>query len=494
MNRPDNIVLIVSDQHRADWMSCSGSRAVHTPNLDALAAGGVRFTNAYCNAPVCVPSRMSMLTGRQPHRLGGVYVNAHSLSSDIPTFAHGLSLAGYETVLGGRMHFSGADQRHGYQHRLVGDINPSYPGGPTTNWGTLTPAQGMHSIESAGPGDSAGLRYDDAVVEACESYVDERSRAPAAPPLFLTVGLFGPHSPFTAPQELYDQAEAAYDAADPPHSLDPEPRHPWVADWFRRLEADRMTPEQLRMARANYAGLVNRLDQLVGRIVEAVRSLPGETVVIYLSDHGEMAGDRGMFWKLSFYEGAVKVPLIWRSLSDTATPDTGIASGATVNIPVSLVDLAPTLVGMSGAPPMPNVDGLDLAPLLSGGLERAEHDRWFTRPVFSESVVVGSPIRMVRRGDDKLIYYHDHPPPQLFDLAADPHEQQDLGQSAKHEDARHELVIQVLTNWEPERLKQHAREKETDLQYLTHWGEEVGMGPMEIWESYAASHDVGSHG
>lgn len=493
MKQPDNIVLIVSDQHRANWMSCAGSRAVHTPNLGALAVGGVRFTNVYCNAPVCVPSRMSMLTGRYPHRLGGIYVNAHSLPSDIPTVAHALSLAGYETELCGRMHFSGADQRHGYQHRLVGDIYPSYPGGPTTDWGELTPAQGMRSIESAGPGDSAGIRYDDAVVQACETYVDDRSRDPAASPLLLTVGLFGPHSPFTCPPERYGQADAAYEAADPPLPPDPEPRHPWMADWFRRLEADRITPAQLRMARVNYAGLVNRLDALIGRVVDAVRSLPGETVVIYLSDHGEMAGDRGMFWKLSFFEGAVKVPMIWRSFSHNADDaDSAIATGHAVDAPVSLVDLAPTLVGLSSGQTMSNLDGLDLAPLLNGDVEPGTLDRWHERPVFSEAMVAGSPCRMIRQGRHKLIYYHDHPPPQLFDLEVDPHEQHDLGQSEAHEALRNALLERVLAGWEPDRLKQHAVEKAMDLKYLARWGEEVGMGPMEIWERSAKRRIAGS--
>ncbi len=415
-----HIVLIVSDQHRADWLGCAGNRIVRTPNLDALAAGGVRFTDAYCNAPLCVPSRMSMLAGRQPHRTG-VLSNGDSLPSGIPTCAHALALAGYETVLCGRMHFVGADQRHGYARRLVGDLTACYPGGPRIDYAEWEGGQrqGLECLTVLGPGDSAVLRYDEAVVDACEQFVAARAGVATDQPLFLTVGLFGPHSPFVCPPDLFERAAAAI--ADEPPSPEPEPRHPWVAEWFRRLEADRATPGQIARARANYVGLIDRLDQLVGRVVAAARTLPGPTIVIYLSDHGEMAGDCGMFWKQSFFEGAVKVPLIWCSLGSEVPAET-IAAGQVVDLPVSLVDLAPTLADLGGAPPLQNVDGRALTPLLLGDLAPAERTAWEERAIFAEAVVAGAPLRMVRRGRYKLNYYHGHADPQLFDLVDDPGE------------------------------------------------------------------------
>ncbi|MCC2685428.1 MAG: arylsulfatase, partial [Paenibacillaceae bacterium] len=315
MDKP-NIILLVSDQHRADWMGCSGSRYVHTPNLDRLATGGVRFAQTYCNSPFCVPSRMSMLAGRHPYRTQ-VWSNEHQLASEIPTFAHALGIAGYETVLCGRMHFKGPDQRHGYETRLVGDITPTYNGGPTTPYGPLkgSAAQGMKSLECAGPGDSPVLRYDEAVTAACETFLAERSRSQAEAsqtpqaatnqqrPLFLTVGWYGPHPTFICPPDLYEQAESAL-GGEEGIPKDDEPLHPWVKDWFRRLNIDSATKEQIAIVRASYAGLINRLDQLIGRVLEAAKSLAGETYIVYLSDHGEMAGDHGMFWKQSFYEGS----------------------------------------------------------------------------------------------------------------------------------------------------------------------------------------------
>jgi choline-sulfatase len=266
MTKP-NIVFIVSDQHRGDFMGCAGNRVVRTPNLDRLAEGGVRFSQAYCNSPFCVPSRTSMLTGRYPHQTG-VFVNSDHLASDIPTFVHGLALGGYETVLCGRMHFVGPDQRHGYQHRLVGDITPTYLGGPSTAYGDLkgTSAQGLRSIELARPGNSPVLEYDEQVTQAFEQFVSQRN-PDAGQPLFITVGLYGPHPPFVSPPELYEQAVQAMEAEDSVIPPDEHPRHPWLEHWFNRLNADQITPKRKNEARANYIGLVNRLDQLIGRIV-----------------------------------------------------------------------------------------------------------------------------------------------------------------------------------------------------------------------------------
>lgn len=482
MARP-NIVLIVSDQHRADWLGCAGNQVVQTPNLDSLAAGGVRFTDAYCNAPLCVPSRMSMLAGRLPQRTA-VLSNGDSLSSGMPTFAHALALAGYETVLCGRMHFVGADQRHGYGRRLVGDITPSYPGGPKTDYGELegTAGQGLRSIEHAGSGDSPVQRYDETVVRAGERFLHERGAAPAHLPLFLTVGLYGPHHPFVAPPEHYESAHAALLAGEAPLPRDPEPRHPWVADWFRRLDADGITIEETRRVRAAYAGLVGRLDELVGRLVAAARTLPGDTLLIYVSDHGEMAGDRGIFWKQSFFEGAVRVPLIVHPLAGL---DATIARGREVHVPVSLVDLAPTLTSLGDAPPLPSRDGDDLTPLLLAADETASAGTWEERPIFTELVVAGVPVRMIRQGHYKLIYYHGYPSPQLFDLATDPHEQQDLGQLDAYASVRNALEERLLAGWNPDEIAQQVRTQELDLRYLTRWGTEVGMGPLDLWAADA---------
>ena len=475
-----NIVLIVSDQHRADWMGCAGNSAVRTPHLDGLARDGVRFSAAYCAAPLCVPSRMALLTGRYPHHTG-VYTNNASLPSGMPTYAHALGLAGYETVLCGRIHFVGADQRHGYERRLVGDLTACYLGGPRIDYAEWEGGQrqGLECLTVLGPGDSAVLRYDEAVVGACEEFVAARAGAAASRPLLLTVGLFGPHSPFVCPPDLYARAVAT-SANEPPLPPDPEPRHPWVADWFRRLEADRASPEQIARARVNYVGLVDRLDQLVGRVIAAARALPGPTIVVYLSDHGEMAGDRGMFWKQSFFEGAVKVPLIWCPLG-SAVPAETIVPERVVDLPVSLVDLASTLAALGGAPALPATDGRALTPLLRGDPTPAERAVWAARPIFSEAFIAGAPVRMVRRDQQKLIYYHGYEAVQLFDLASDPDERHDRGQATELAMPRAALRGVLLADWDPDQIARDLAARGADERYLARWGREVGMGPLDLW-------------
>jgi choline-sulfatase len=481
MSQP-NIVLFVSDQHRADWMGCAGNTFVQTPNLDRLAEDGVRFTQAYCNAPICVPSRMSMMTGRFPHRIE-VMSNNHILSSDIPTFAHALSIAGYETVLGGRMHFVGSDQRHGYQKRLVGDITTTYPGGPKTEYGRLegTASRGIRSIELAGGGDSPVLQFDGDVIEACERFLAERGlreQEGQEKPLFLTVGLYGPHTPYVSPPELFEHALKAMEGQDAPIPIDASPQHPWIEKWFNAVKIREITVEEIRRVRAAYAGSIGQLDEWVGRIVSACSSLPGETIFIYLSDHGEMAGDHGMFWKFNFYQPAVNIPIIVTQLS--RSKEVLADKGRTVSAPVSLVDLAPTLVSLGGCPEMPGLDGDDLTPLLRGSQENTL--KLGDRAIFSEIYQFGAPVRMIIRYPYKLIYYHGYGNPQLFHLQEDPAEQRDLSEEADYGDIKQKLLAELLDGWEPERITQRAEEKGADTRYVSKWGSVSSWGRHELWD------------
>jgi choline-sulfatase len=479
MSKP-NVVFIISDQHRGDWMGCAGSRIVDTPNLDRMAHEGVQFTRAYCNSPLCVPSRMSMMTGRYPHNTQ-VFSNNDHLSSDTPTIAHAMGLAGYETVLCGRMHFVGPDQRHGFQKRLVGDITASYLGGPATPYGDLsgTSGQGLRSIHKAGPGTSPVIQFDEKVVAGCEQILADRSAANDGRPLFLTVGFYGPHHPYVCPQEYYERALAAMEReGDVPLAGGEQPRHPWLADWFERLEADAITPGQLRTARACYAGLISLTDTYVGRILKAAEALPGETIVVYASDHGDMAGDRGMFWKRSFFEGAVRIPMIWHQLGGKGN---AVARRLTIGSPVSLVDLAPTFAGLADAPELPALDGCDLRDLLSGAV-RADEQSWNQRAVFSELAnPQDSAIRAVICGSMKLISYYGHEDVMLFDLAKDPGEQRDLSMDPAYAAVKKELLSRVSEGWNPETILQQVRTKGKDQKYLSEWGKRVGMGPLDLW-------------
>ena len=488
MSKP-NIIVVVSDQHRGDFMGCAGNRVVDTPNLDALAADGVMFTRHYCNSPLCVPSRMSMMTGRQPHRIG-VFGNEDCLASDVPTFAHALGLGGYETVLCGRMHFVGPDQRHGYSQRLVGDITPSYSGGPKTDYGKLagTSDSDKLSLELAGEGENPVLAYDEAVTAACVRYLQEASRTERGKPLFMTVGLYGPHNPYTCRQDDYARALEAMERHDKPIAADASP-HPWIAQTIRASGLDAASEDMVKKARANYIGMVHELDRHIGTIRQAAQLLKDDTILIYISDHGDMAGDHGLFWKRSFYEGAVNVPMIWHAVQ----PDGGgvsIARGVKVSAPTSLIDLAPTLASISGSPEMPGLDGADLSPLLRGTLSEQETARWHERPVFSElNIPNKAPARMIRFKQYKMVYYYGHPHPQLFDLDEDPCELNDLGKDSAYEHVRQQLLEQLTQGWDGEELLRIRSAKRPDLDYIKQWGQHVGMGRLDLWryEDYMSS-------
>ena len=204
-----NLLYIHSDQHDPYVTGCYGDKVVQTPHLDSLAANGVVFENCYCPSPICVPSRMSMLSGRYPFE-NEVWTNGHILDSSIPTFAHAMGAGGYDPVLVGRMHSNGPDQLHGYAQRLVGDHGPNHPGGGGVNHGMLSGTAGPArvSLTKSGIGQSAYQVHDEDVTAATVAYLDrlgvkKRAGQPSEP-FSLTVGFMLPHQPFVARRADYE--------------------------------------------------------------------------------------------------------------------------------------------------------------------------------------------------------------------------------------------------------------------------------------------------
>jgi len=509
-----NILLIVSDQHRRDWLGSAGghrARLVHTPNLDALAARGLTFDAAYCAYPICGPSRMALMTGRRASRIG-MFVNEHTLRSDVPTFAHALGRAGYETVLCGRMHFSGIDQRHGFERRLVGDLNASYGGGPerhrnTEKW------ESSNSVRAATVGrggDADTVRYDMEVAEAASHYLTDRTTRGEERPLLMVTGFFQPHHPFVAPPEDYERALARLEAVGDEPAPVPSDDHPHLQDLRGNRCGGELDADQVRRARAAYAGMIDHLDRLIGQVLEAARSLPGPTLVIYTSDHGEMAGDQKLWGKTVFPEASVGVPMIMAPLSaDHPIPDLPLTARRTVRAPVSLLDLAPTLAGIAGAPALPGIDGVDLTPLL-----RDPDDAPFAqRAVLSELCIrfptgdgrlaVNEPATaMIRRGPWKLVYYHPNgrdweDPVSLHNLAEDPLEQHNRAHDPACAEVRRELLERLRAEWDPDWVDAEANARAFDLAYTTAWGRAIGqsvLGTLECWSPGRAQWKFGLPG
>jgi choline-sulfatase len=463
-----NLVIFLSDQHSPHILGCGGDAIARTPHLDALAARGVIFDNCYSAAPVCVPSRMTFLTAQYPSDID-VWTNSCLLDSQIPTFAHALSLAGYETVLCGRMHFAGRDQHHGFEKRLVGDISGAMIAG--FKWPDVfehvfpigAPGQSAASHQVVGSGKSTYMAYDEAVTQRAIEYLQTRD---SGRPFCLVIGHLLPHNPYICPKELFDEYIGKISVPELP-ARERTNLHPAVAQLRQTRDCDSISPEHARRARASYYGLVTLMDENVGRVLEALESTPEarNTAIAYTSDHGEMAGEHGLWWKETFYDGACRVPLIW------AWPE-NFRSGVRVQEVTSLLDIGPTCLDLAGAASLPRARGRSLRPLLTN----AACDE--TREAFAETFAAGQkPARMIRCGDWKLNWYHGYDFPQLFDLRNDPDEKNDLGRDENYAAIREKLLMRVRENWSAE----HIENTITGRKMTREWSQKTPLTASELW-------------
>ena len=463
MSTQPNILLIMSDQHHAGIMGCAGDAAVHTPALDALAAAGTRFTRAYCPFPLCGPSRMAFMTARHPGDIG-VWTNETQLGSDVPTFAHGLLAAGYETVLSGRMHFVGQDQRHGFRHRLIGDVPESAY--LAAGWklrqvlGDLTDTPGMAraGIMKSGPGRTGYHAYDEAVTRATAAWLRDRGRQPQESPFLLTVGYASPHCPFIAPPEDFARAAERISLADLPPAGPPP--HPLIAAQREQFGVDPLPPVEAQWrARVAYYGLCGFLDRQIAQVLEALHGagLADNTLIVYTSDHGEMLGEHGAWWKSCFYEGSQRVPLI------VSWP--GHFAAGEVSRNAGLLDIGPTLLDLAGAPALPGVAGRSLRPLLEGAAEWEDTVYAEYLGQYDGQIV---PCRMVKQGPWKYNYYHGLRP-ELFNLAEDPGEERDRRDDPACAAIRDRLHALALRDWDPDFVRRRVADWRAAQPLLKRW-------------------------
>ncbi len=465
-----NVLIIMSDQHSKHYLGCYGNNLVRTPHLDRLAAAGMVMDSCYTASPLCVPSRMSFMTTRYPSA-NKVWGNNHVLSSAIPTWAHAMGAAGYETALIGRMHFVGADQRHGFECRPIGEYSATFPGAPTLGAKHFqqipvdTSGQTRVAVELAGVGRTSYQAFDEMVAAAACDYLEEKSQAAAQRPFAAVASFVLPHCPFVAPRELFDYY---YESVDVPQPTAAElAREPAVVTRFKRDRGlqEPLLAERIRVARAAYFALCEYFDAQVGKVLEKLdeTGLSDNTLVIYCSDHGEMAGEHGCWWKSNYYEGSVGVPMLARL--------PGVVSAASRSAEIcNLVDLGATLTEMAGVPPLPASDGQSLWQVWQG---RADERR--SGETFSEHGAQRDPVpsRMVRRGPWKLYKYHDDTPPVLYNLDEDPDELNDLGGEEAAAPIRDELLERLYRDWDPEAVLDESTRLQRDLEVLTAWGRAV---------------------
>ncbi|TPE49391.1 choline-sulfatase [Amaricoccus solimangrovi] len=448
MRRPNFLILMV-DQLTGTLFPDGPADFLRVPNLRALAERSARYANAYCASPLCSPARASFMTGLLPSRTH-VYDNAAEFAADIPTFAHALRAGGYQTTLSGKMHFVGPDQLHGFEQRLTTDIYPADYGwtpdygkpGERIDWWY----HNLGSVTGAGVAEITNqLEYDDEVSFQAQARLRDLCRRKDPRPWCLTVSFTHPHDPYVARRPFWDLY------ADCP-ALDPEVAAIPYADQdphSRRLldacEHDAMpvTRENIRDARRGYFANISYIDAEIGRILAVLEAtgMAEETVIVFTSDHGDMLGERGLWFKMGFHEGSARVPLLF------AGP--GIVPRR-IATPVSALDIAPTLAALGGAPAL-DCDGVDLTPSLLGG----ELDRG---PVAMEYAAEGSvaPLVALREGRYKLVLC-EADPPLLYGLDADPAELRDLAADPAHAETLARLIEMAEARWDLARFDAEVR-------------------------------------
>ena len=467
-SRQPNLLYIHSDQHSPFVLGCAGDPLVQTPHLDGLAARGVQCTNVYCSSPVCVPSRMSMLTGRYPSD-NEVWTNNQILDAGIPTIANAMGAAGYDPVLIGRMHSNGPDQLHGYVERPVGDHG--------SNWGGsgMAPGNFKASVEAAGPGQGAYQVHDEDVTAATVNYLDRlgvRKRAGLmSKPFSLSVGFMLPHSPYLARRPIYEKYRENITMPRVRQAFDKD-LHPFLRWWREHCKLDETLPDEwILRARAAYWALVDEMDQMIGRILAALEAngLTDDTLIVYSSDHGEHAGDHDLWMKRTYYEESCRVPTIlsWPGV---------LPEGQTCDRVMSALDLGATMLDALNAPSLPNSPGRSALDLLRTGSGDWE-DVAFSEYCLYEGVTQ----RMIRQDDWKLIYHHQQPP-QLFNLKEDPLEESDRASDPSCRNTVSDLQARVLEGWDPDHVARRVQERRKEMEIIVQWAGQVDPPEQFNWE------------
>ncbi|MEX0304788.1 MAG: sulfatase-like hydrolase/transferase [Leisingera sp.] len=414
---PANLLILISDEHRKDAMGCAGHPIVKTPNLDALAARGAHFTNAYTPSPMCVPTRASIACGDHVHRIRH-WDSASPYDGSIRSWMRHLRDQHIETVSIGKLHFRSGEDDNGFSEEIL----PMHVVGGV-GWPVGLLRETLPDYDSAaelaadvGVGTSTYTDYDLDITAAAEDWL--QAKAGAEKPWAAFVSLVSPHYPLTCPEEYYNMYDPARVDLPVGYADRFRPEHSELKNVAGFFDYDRYFDEQkMREAKTAYYGLTSFMDNCVGRILAALEASEQaeNTVIVYVSDHGDMMGDQGFWTKQVMYEQSAGVPMI------VAGP--GVPEGRTVATGASLIDLAATAIEVTGA--LHDTDSSALPGVSLRALANADDDP--ERTVFSEYHDGGSTTGtfMVRWQQWKYVHYVGHPP-QLFNLAADPDELQNL--------------------------------------------------------------------
>jgi choline-sulfatase len=453
--QPHNLLVILSDQHARSALSCYGHPLVQTPHIDALARRGTRFLKAWCNSPLCIPSRASLATGDFVHKIG-CWDAAQAYEGRMQSWAHRVARAGSDAVAIGKLHFRERDS-NGFTREI--DTLHIYEGKGDL-LGLLRnplPQRGANDslARHLGAGRTTYTDYDRRIAEAARSWLrDAARRQDANRPWMLMTGFVSPHFPLVAPDEFFglyaaDRMPMPYRYRDPNLA-----EHPVINELKRCMnQDDYFTDDTVRLAIASYFGLVSFVDDLVGSLIATLEEtgLADTTRVLYTSDHGEMLGSRSIWGKSVMYEESVAVPLI------LSGPD--VPSNHVVDTPVSLVDIYPTVLDSlgiectAGERELPGHSLYDIAASPS-------QDRTVLSEYHAEGASTG--IFALRNARYKYIHYVGHGE-QLFDLEHDPEETRDLVLTGQHEQLRLQFRSALYAMVNPELVNAMAFDSQRRL-------------------------------
>jgi choline-sulfatase len=449
MSKP-NILIFMVDQLNGTLFPDGPAEWLHAPNLKKLAARSTRFKNAYTASPLCAPGRAAFMSGQLPSDTG-VYDNAAEFISSIPTYAHHLRRAGYQTCLSGKMHFVGPDQMHGFEERLTTDIYPADFGwtpdyrkpGERIDWWY----HNMGSVTGSGvAGISNQMEYDDEVAYHATRKVYDYARSKDERPWCMTVSFTHPHDPYVARKKYWDLYEDCEHLLPTVPAMDYEDhdthsKRIFDANDWRSFD---ISEDDIKRSRRAYFANISYLDDKIGEVMEAVEATRQETIIMFVSDHGDMLGERGLWFKMSFFEGSARVPMM------ICAPD---MEPGLITTPVSNIDVCPTLCDLAG------VDMSEVEPWTTGqsvkpmgqGVERTE-------PVAIEYAAEASYSPMVSLRYGKWKYNRCKlDADQLFDLDKDPHELTNLAEVAEHQGTLTQLRAKSEARWDLDKFDADVR-------------------------------------
>lgn len=452
MTKP-NILIIMVDQLTGTLFQDGPAEWLHTPNLKKLAERSTRFQNAYCASPLCAPARAAYMAGQLPSSTK-VYDNAAEFASSIPTYAHHLRRAGYQTCLSGKMHFVGADQLHGFEERLTTDIYPADFGwtpdyrkpGERIDWWY----HNMGSVTGAGVAEITNqMEYDDEVAyNACRKLYD-LARGHDERPWCLTVSFTHPHDPYVARKkywDLYEDCEHLEPEVGPIPYEEQDPHSQRLMDSTDYKNFD-LSEENTRRSRRAYFANISYLDDKVGELLDVLERTRQDASIVFLSDHGDMLGEHGLWFKMSFYEGSSRIPLM--------ICDKSMEPGL-VTDPVSAIDVTPTLCDLAGidmGEVTPWVDGESIASLGRGEKR--------TSPVMMEYAAEGSYAPLISLVSGQYKYNRCQlDPDQLFDLEKDPNELNNVAGDPAYADVLADMKAKADERWDMARFDNEVRQSQ----------------------------------